>query len=65
MRRILEQIRSGDFAREFILENQGGTPVMKAMRRRAREHQVEQVGERLRAMMPWIRENRLVDQSRN
>ncbi len=65
MRRVLEEIRNGRFAREFILENRAGTPTMKAMRRRAREHPVEQVGERLRAMMPWIRENRLVDESRN
>ena len=62
---LREQIRNGEFAREFILENRGGTPVMKAMRRRAAEHPVEEVGARLRAMMPWIRENRLVDESRN
>ena len=65
MRGLLEQIRNGEFAREFILENRGRTPVMKAMRRRAAEHPVEEVGARLRAMMPWIRENRLVDESRN
>jgi ketol-acid reductoisomerase len=65
MRGLLEQIQNGEFAREFILENRGGTPVMKAMRRRAAEHPVEEVGARLRAMMPWIRENRLVDESRN
>lgn len=65
MRGLLEQIRNGEFAREFILENRAGTPVMKAMRRRAAEHPVEEVGARLRAMMPWIRENRLVDESRN
>nr|VFK21479.1 MAG: ketol-acid reductoisomerase [Candidatus Kentron sp. LPFa] len=54
MRRILEEIQNGAFAREFILENQTGTPVMKAMRRLTREHPMEQVGERLRGMMPWI-----------
>nr|VFK13512.1 MAG: ketol-acid reductoisomerase [Candidatus Kentron sp. LPFa]VFK35145.1 MAG: ketol-acid reductoisomerase [Candidatus Kentron sp. LPFa] len=54
MRRILEEIQNGAFAREFILENQTGAPVMKAMRRLTREHPMEQVGERLRGMMPWI-----------
>nr|VFK67297.1 MAG: ketol-acid reductoisomerase [Candidatus Kentron sp. UNK]VFK72627.1 MAG: ketol-acid reductoisomerase [Candidatus Kentron sp. UNK] len=54
MRRILEEIQNGAFAREFILENQTGTPVMKAMRRLTREHPMEQVGERLRRMMSWI-----------
>jgi len=65
MRRILEEIQSGEFAREFILENQAGTPKMKAMRRLSQAHSVEQVGERLRDMMPWIRERKLVDRSKN
>ena len=65
MKEILEDIQTGDFAREFIMENQTGTPKMKAMRRISKEHQIEQVGERLRAMMPWIRENKLVDQAKN
>jgi ketol-acid reductoisomerase len=65
MRRILADIQSGEFAREFILENQAGAPRMKAMRRIAQAHPVEQVGERLRDMMPWIRENQLVDKSKN
>ena len=65
MKEILQDIQTGDFAREFIMENQTGTPKMKAMRRISKEHQIEQVGERLRAMMPWIRENKLVDQERN
>nr|VFK20964.1 MAG: ketol-acid reductoisomerase [Candidatus Kentron sp. LFY] len=55
MKRILAEIQNGAFAREFILENQTGTPVMKAVRRLTREHPMEQVGERLRGMMPWIR----------
>jgi ketol-acid reductoisomerase len=65
MRRILDEIQSGEFAREFILENQAGAPTLKAKRRLGQEHPIEQVGERLRSMMPWIRETRIVDQSKN
>ncbi|MFQ5660870.1 MAG: ketol-acid reductoisomerase [Gammaproteobacteria bacterium] len=65
MKEILKEIQTGRFAREFILENQSGTPVMKAERRRSQEHQIEQVGARLRAMMPWITEHKLVDQDKN
>ncbi|WP_210756911.1 ketol-acid reductoisomerase [Caldichromatium japonicum] len=65
MRRILAEIQSGQFAREFIAENQAGAPVLKAMRRLGAQHPIEQVGERLREMMPWIREKKLVDRSRN
>jgi ketol-acid reductoisomerase len=65
MRRILKEIQSGQFAREFILENRAGTPTMKAMRRMSAEHDLEKVGAKLRDMMPWIKQNRLVDKSRN
>jgi ketol-acid reductoisomerase len=65
MRRILADIQSGAFAKEFILENQAGAPTIKALRRISREHSVEKVGQRLRDMMPWIKENKLVDQSKN
>lgn len=65
MRKILEEIQSGQFAKEFVLENQAGAPVMKALRRRFQAHPIEEVGARLRAMMPWIQANRLVDKSRN
>jgi ketol-acid reductoisomerase len=65
MKEILKEIQTGQFAREFILENQSGAATLKAMRRISREHQIEQVGERLRGMMPWIRANRLVDQTKN
>ena len=65
MKKILNEIQTGRFAREFILENQAGTPVMKAERRRCQEHQIEQVGAKLRSMMPWISKDRLVDQSKN
>ena len=65
MKRILNEIQTGKFAREFIGENQTGAATMKAMRRLSQEHSIEQVGERLRAMMPWIAQNRLVDKSKN
>ncbi len=65
MKEILQEIQTGDFAREFIMENQTGAPKMKAMRRISKQRQIEQVGERLRSMMPWIRENKLVDQAKN
>jgi ketol-acid reductoisomerase len=65
MRRILDEIRTGRFAREFILENQAGAPTLKALRRLGREHPIEKVGEQLRAMMPWIKANKLVDRERN
>lgn len=65
MRKILDEIQSGKFAREFILENQAGAATLKAMRRQGREHPIEEVGEKLRGMMPWIKENQLVDKSKN
>jgi ketol-acid reductoisomerase len=58
MRRILAEIRGGSFAKEWILENKAGRPVFNALRRRAAEHPIEEVGERLRAMMPWIGEGK-------
>lgn len=65
MKRVLNEIQTGQFAREFILENQAGAPVLRANRRISREHPIEQVGEKLRGMMPWIKANRLVDTSKN
>lgn len=65
MKRILKEIQNGDFAREFILENQAGAARLKAMRRLSREHSIEQVGSKLRAMMPWIKANKLVDRAKN
>jgi ketol-acid reductoisomerase len=65
MKRILTEIQTGTFAKEFIAENQAGAPSLKAMRRLGQEHAIEQVGERLREMMPWIREKQLVDKSKN
>ncbi len=54
MRKILEEIRSGQFAKEWILENKANAPAFKAMRRRERQHPIEQVGRQLRRMMKWI-----------
>ena len=65
MKEILDDIQSGRFAREWVLENVAGQTSFKAMRRRAAAHPVEEVGERLREMMPWIAEKRLVDKSKN
>jgi ketol-acid reductoisomerase len=65
MKRVLADIQSGRFARDWVLENLAGQPSFKAMRRRTAEHPIEEVGERLRAMMPWIGKNKLVDKSRN
>ena len=65
MKRILTEIQNGEFAREFILENQGGAATLKAKRRIGREHPIEVVGEKLRSMMPWIKASRIVDKSRN
>jgi ketol-acid reductoisomerase len=65
MKKILGDIQSGRFAREWVLENAAGQPSFKTLRRRAAAHPIEEVGERLRAMMPWITENRLVDKTKN
>ncbi|TVS18970.1 MAG: ketol-acid reductoisomerase [Gammaproteobacteria bacterium] len=65
MKRILAEIQEGRFAREFVSENQAGAPSIKAMRRISQRHPIEEVGERLRGMMPWIQKNRLVDKSIN
>jgi ketol-acid reductoisomerase len=54
MRKILDEIQSGQFAREWILENRAGRPVFNAMKRRDRSHLIEDVGRKLRSMMPWI-----------
>ncbi len=65
MRAVLDDIQSGRFARDWMLENTAGRPSFKAMRRRAAEHDIEVVGEKLRGMMPWIAAGRLVDKSKN
>ncbi len=65
MKKILTEIQTGKFAREFILENQAGAATLKASRRIAREHPIEVVGAKLRDMMPWIKANKIVDKSKN
>jgi len=65
MKRILDDIQTGRFTRDWMLENEVGQTSFKAMRRREAAHPIEEVGERLRAMMPWIGQNRLVDKSKN
>jgi len=65
MQKILKEIQNGEFAREFIMENQTGQASFKAKRRLGREHQLEQVGAKLRGMMPWIKANQLVDKTKN
>ncbi len=65
MKKILKEIQTGEFAKEFILENQSGGAHFRAMRRLGREHQIEQVGEKLRGMMSWIGANKIVDKSKN
>ena len=65
MKRILAEIQSGGFAREFLLENQAGKPVFDALTRKGEQHPLEETGERLRGLMPWLAQNQLVDRSRN
>ncbi len=65
MRKILREIQTGEYAREFILEHRAGAPVLKSSRRLASEHPIETVGSKLRNMMPWISKNKLVDQAKN
>jgi len=65
MKKILKEIQSGQYAKEFILENKAGAPTLLAQRRNLAAHQIETVGEKLRDMMPWIKKNKLVDQSKN
>ncbi len=65
MKRVLEEIQSGKFTREWMLECQANQPSFKAMRRRAAEHPIEEVGQKLRDMMPWIAKDALVDKSKN
>jgi ketol-acid reductoisomerase len=65
MKEILYRIQSGEYAKEFVLENRAGAPTLLSRRRMTAELPIEKVGARLREMMPWIKKNRLVDTSRN
>ena len=64
MRKILDEIQSGQFAKEWILECRAHKPVFNALTRRGEKHPVEKVGEKLRAMMPWLKKGKLVDRSK-
>jgi len=65
MKKMLADIQTGEYAKSFILENRAGAPTLMSRRRLMAEHSIEVVGEKLRAMMPWIKANKLVDKSRN
>ena len=65
MKEVLEDIQSGKFVQDWMMENKVGAPRFKAMRRRAAEHDIEKVGQNLRDMMPWITDNALVDKAKN
>ncbi len=65
MKRVLDDIQSGRFARDWVLENKAGQASFKATRAKNAAHPIEEVGERLRAMMPWIAKNKLVDRAKN
>jgi ketol-acid reductoisomerase len=64
MREILAEIQNGSFAREWLLENQVGRPMFNALARQGEEHEIEAVGAKLRAMMPWMK-NKIVDKNKN
>ena len=65
MRQCLKDIQSGEYAKSFILESRAGAPTLLSRRRITADHEIEQVGGKLREMMPWIKRNKLVDQTRN
>ncbi len=64
MQKILSEIQSGEFAREWILECRADKPVFNALTQKGKEHPVEGVGSRLRSMMPWLKKEKLVDKSK-
>ena len=65
MKRVLADIQSGRFARDWMLENKVNQASFKAMRKKMSEHPIEEVGAKLRAMMPWIKQGALVDKAKN
>lgn len=65
MKKILEEIRSGQFAKEWVLENQANRPVYNALLAKGERHPIEEVGGKLRAMMPWLKKDQLVDKNKN
>ncbi len=65
MRQCLKDIQNGEYAKSFIVESRSGGPTLLSKRRITAEHEIEKVGAKLREMMPWIRQNKLVDRTRN
>jgi ketol-acid reductoisomerase len=65
MKRVLEDIQQGRFVKNFVLDNRAGQPELKAARKAAQAHPIEETGAKLRAMMPWIKANQLVDKAKN
>lgn len=65
MKRVLADITSGRFVKDFVLDNRAGQPELKAARKAAEAHPIEKTGSELRAMMPWISANKLVDKEKN
>lgn len=65
MKKILAEIQSGVFAKEWMLENKANKPVFTALTRKGQNHPIEQVGEKLRAMMPWMKKGKIVDKTKN
>lgn len=65
MKKILYEIQSGQFAKEWMLENQANKPVFTALTKKGQAHPIEEVGERLRKMMPWLQKSKLVDKTKN
>ena len=64
MKKVLNEIQSGEFAREWMLECKANKPVFNALTRRGENHSIEKVGAKLRAMMPWLKKGKLVDKSK-
>ena len=65
MKEVLKNIQSGKFAKEWMKENEAGQKNFLKMRKELSEHQIEQVGEKLRALMPWISKNKIIDKNKN
>ena len=65
MKEILREIQSGAFAKEFILENRSGNVQFRALRKRGESHPMEKIGAKVRNLIPWLKEERLVDRSKN
>ncbi len=64
MKKILDEIQSGEFAREWILECKANKPVFNALTKKEEQHKIEEIGTKLRAMMPWLKKDKLVDKKK-